>query len=197
MLDTGSGVNSTTEELVVALMKENSAAGITLSDPRHPIKKFGKWEHEESLVGVAGSAKVRLLGTVVVRVGFIPVGDKKEKGPEVLIRFKICEKGTTDWVGWIIGARALDCQERGGLGFSAQNHSHNFATLGVACERKGEEKAVLTNATLRKQRRYASRVSIPMTMVNSGCRCLSLGVHRCLESRKNLFVRRRAFRRVL
>ena len=56
MCDGGSGVNSTTEELVVQLINENSAVGITMGDPRHPIRQLGKWKHTESLRGVAGGS---------------------------------------------------------------------------------------------------------------------------------------------
>ena len=59
----------------------------------------------------------------------------KPKGPEVLIRFKICKARCTDWVGWILGARALDCQARGGLGFLPLEHGHSFSTLGIMTER--------------------------------------------------------------
>ena len=40
MLDGGSGVNSTTEELVLQLINENEAQGIKLNDKRHPIRCF-------------------------------------------------------------------------------------------------------------------------------------------------------------
>ena len=42
MLDGGSGVNSTTEELVLQLINENEAQGIKLNDKRHPIRVLGK-----------------------------------------------------------------------------------------------------------------------------------------------------------
>ena len=66
MLDGGSGVNSTTEELIIELLNENEKAGISLNDKRHPIKCFEKWHHTEALRGVAGGAQVKLLGAVVV-----------------------------------------------------------------------------------------------------------------------------------
>ena len=50
--------------------------------------------------GVAGGAKVPLVGSVVIGVNLIEVG--KDDGPQVNIRFKICKSGTTDWVGWIL-----------------------------------------------------------------------------------------------
>ena len=104
-----------TEELVVRILNENNKTGIRLSDPRHPIKKLEKWKHAEALSGVAGGAKVQLLGSVVMNVRMTELG--KNTGPEVLIRFEICKSGTTDWVGFIIGARCIDCPARNGLGF--------------------------------------------------------------------------------
>ena len=129
MLDGGSGVNSTTEELIIELLNENEKAGISLKDKRHPIKCFEKWHHTEALRGVAGGAQVKLLGAVVVTVHMTELG--KDTGPPVDIRFKICEKGSTDWVGWIVGARAIDCAENGGLGFVPLKHSHTFTKLGI------------------------------------------------------------------
>ena len=66
MLDGGSGVNSTTEELIVRILNEHSSAGISLSDKRHPIKALERWSHEEALRGVAGGINVPLLGAAVV-----------------------------------------------------------------------------------------------------------------------------------
>ena len=133
MLDTGSGVNSVTEELIVQILNEQAAAGVKLNDPRHPIKQLGKWRHKETLRGVAGGAAVPLLGTVIVELNMIEVG--KDDGPKILARFKITKKGTTDWVGWILGARALDSSGRGGLGFMPMDHTHSFSTLGIQMER--------------------------------------------------------------
>ena len=127
MLDGGSGVNSTTEELVLKVLNENAAAGTPLSDKRHPFKQFERWKHTEGLRGVAGAKTVPLIGAVVVRVNMIELG--KQDGPEVLCRFKICGAGSTDWVGWILGARAIDCPANGGLGFVPQEGAHHISSL--------------------------------------------------------------------
>jgi len=133
MLDGGSGVNSTTEELVLQIINENREAGIGFTDKRHPIKQLEKWKHTEGLRGVAGSKTVPLLGAVVVRLNMIELG--KDDGPEVLARFKICEAKSTDWVGWILGARAIDCPGNGGLGFIPLEYSHSFTALGIQMAR--------------------------------------------------------------
>ena len=72
---------------------------------------------------------VQLIGGVVLKVTMKELG--KESGPDVPIRFKITKSGTTDWVGMILGARALDAPERGGLGFTPMNHGHAFSALGI------------------------------------------------------------------
>ena len=69
----------------------------------------------------------------MLAVNLIELG--KNDGPEVLVRFKICEGGSTDWVGWILGARAIDCPENGGLGHIPMAHSHSFTALGIQTER--------------------------------------------------------------
>ena len=58
-----------------------------------------------------------------------------DTGPVVNVRFKICKGGSTDWVGFILGARAIDCAERGGLGFVPTEHCHTFSALGISMER--------------------------------------------------------------
>ena len=117
-----------------------------MADKRHPIKRLGKWKHEEALCGVAGSARVPLIGSVVINVQMTEMG--KQTGPEILIRFKVCKAGSTDWVGWILGARALDCQARGGLGFLPIEHGHSFGALGIVTERT------------ENQRNHASTIAI-------------------------------------
>ena len=74
-----------------------------------------------------------LIGAVVLRVTFLEVGRKE--GTTVNIRFKITPKGSTGWVKWIIGARALDCKERGGLGFTPGADSYYWSALGIHTER--------------------------------------------------------------
>ena len=95
-------------------MNENQSAGISLNDKRHPVKSFEKWKEPEALRGVAGGKVVPLLGSVVMTIRIIELG--KHDGPPANVRFKICKAGSTDWVGWILGARAIDCPANGGLG---------------------------------------------------------------------------------
>ena len=64
-------MNSTTEELVLQIMNECAAAGIKLSDPKHPVKQLERWKHKEGLRGVAGSKTVPLIGEVVLSVNMI------------------------------------------------------------------------------------------------------------------------------
>ena len=66
-------------------------------------------------------------------MNLIEVG--KKDGPQIKVRFKICAAGSTDWVGWIVGGRVLDCPARGGLGFLPMEHSHCFSGLGIHTER--------------------------------------------------------------
>jgi hypothetical protein len=45
------------------------------------------------------------------------------------------EKGKSEWRGIILGAKALDCQERGGLGFKPGQNFHVFESLGIMMDR--------------------------------------------------------------
>ena len=67
------------------------------------------------------------------RVIFKDIFSSKIK--ERLIRFKITPKGTSSFLGLIIGGRALDCVENGGLGHSPQPRNHFLAGLGIHLER--------------------------------------------------------------
>ena len=133
MLDGGSGVNSTTEELIVQVFNRAAEEGIPLRDKRHPIIRFEKWEQTEHLRGVAAGKPVRMLDSVVINVTMLELG--KSTGPDVWMRFKVCKAGYTDWVGFIIGGRAIDCEARGGLGFHPQDGGHVFAKLGIIMRR--------------------------------------------------------------
>ena len=144
MLDGGSGVNSTTEELVIEILNENRAAGINLGDRRHPVIQLEYWQRPEQLSGVAGGKTVKLLGAVVMRVMMLKMGENT--GPEIKVRFKVCAAGTTDWVGFIMGARALDSPGRGGLGFIPCDNSHSMVALGIQMERTEQEGAVKPDA---------------------------------------------------
>ncbi len=152
MLDGGSGVNSTTEELVLIILNENRAAGIPLGDKRHPVLQLEHWEKGEELRGVASGKPVPLIGSVVLRVTMLELG--KDTGPVIKCRFKICAKGTTDWVGFILGARALDDPKRDGLGHIPLENSHSFVKLGIQMERTEPE------AGPRPDGCYVSRLSL-------------------------------------
>ena len=114
MLDGGSAVNSVTEEQVVQVLNHYRAKNIPLNDKRHPVLQLEKWPEEESVRGVAGGVTVQLVGSVVFRITMFRKGTSQ--GPEVRIRFKITQAGSTDWVGMIVGAHAIDHSARGGLG---------------------------------------------------------------------------------
>ena len=69
----------------------------------------------------------------MVRVVFKDIFSAKSK--ERLIRFKIMPKGTSSFLGFIIGGKALDCVENGGLAHSPQPRSHFLAGIGIHLDR--------------------------------------------------------------
>ena len=146
MLDTGSGVNTVPELIVVDVVNFHQEK--RFDDPEHPIKRFEEWDDDEHLQGVAAGHPIRMIGQVVVGARLVECG--KETGPLVYIRFKICALGSTDWAGIILGARALDCGERGGLGLRPMNDCHFSAVLEPSARGRSEYAAQeSTNATLR------------------------------------------------
>ena len=132
MLDGGSGVNTITEALVLKILNSNVANGYRLDHKQSPIVALEKWKEAEAIRGVGAGSVVPLLGAVVLRVKMLELG--KNDGPDILIRFKITKQGGTDWVGIILGARALDCVKRGGLGHVAADNAHLMQRLGIAME---------------------------------------------------------------
>ena len=142
LLDGCAGVNSVTEEIVIAALRAAHDQGIKPSDPTYPILQLERWPHPESVSGVAAGHPVRLLGAVVMRVELVQLGDK---GPPkvILVRAKIFEAGSSDFHGLILGGRALDCAEKGGLGFRPLAHAHCLEAIGILmprCEDCSEER---------------------------------------------------------
>ena len=87
----------------------------------------------ECCTGISRGHDVPIIGAAVVRTELLQLG--KEKGPQILVRGKIFKKGTSDWLGLILGARALDCVDRGGLGFRPVAGAHYLERLGLAMPR--------------------------------------------------------------
>ena len=58
---------------------------------------------------------------------------------EVLMRFKIFEKRSSDWHGFIFGARALDTPARGGLGLRVTDTAFVLEKFGVVLPRLEKE----------------------------------------------------------
>ena len=107
--------------------------GIGPRDARYPVVQLEKWPIPECVTGISKGNDVPIIGAAVLRVQLPEVG--KRAGPEIVVRAKIFKKGTSDWLGLILGARALDCVERGGLGFRPTAGAHLFERLGIAVDR--------------------------------------------------------------
>ena len=114
LLDTGAAVNTITEEMLVEIINSALQDGVKAQDPEYPVVQLERWQEKECVAGVAKDRPVKLIGAVVLRV--VLGTAKARQGPQVLLRFKIFSKGACDWHGLIIGGRALDVPERGGLG---------------------------------------------------------------------------------
>ena len=94
------------------ILNHEKKKGINLGDRRHPIKSLETWPNKESLRGIVGGKSLGIIGGVVLNLTMLKLGEAS--GPECLVRFKVTEAGGADgWVGFILGARAIDCPERG------------------------------------------------------------------------------------
>ena len=130
-------VNSVTEVYLVHIINTYRSMNIPMSDQRHPIVQLETWPEKECVRGVAGGKTVPLVGGVVMRLTMPEKGTNK--GPNILVRFKITGKGTTDWVGMILGARAIDHVSLGGLGHQSCPNGHWMAASNIMMDVFGKE----------------------------------------------------------
>ena len=79
---------------------------------------------------------MRIVGAVLLKIVFAGLNGQRKS---VVARFKVTELGGTDWVPMILGARAIDCTERNGLGFVPGPHSYFMKALGLQVERVEED----------------------------------------------------------
>ena len=71
MFDSGAGLNTIPEEALLSIINGCEAAGIRMSDPRHPVIELQSWENTESCKGGAGGAPVPLIGGVILALTFM------------------------------------------------------------------------------------------------------------------------------
>ncbi len=116
--------------------------------------------------GIVRGARVQIVGAAVLRVRMTELN--KETSPVVYFRCKIFEAGASDWHGLILGGRALDCVEEGGLGFMPTAGAHAFKALGILMARR-ENRAGQTEV----DEAYRTQVWISdEMMVNPGLSCV-------------------------
>ena len=133
MFDSGAGLNTIPEEALLSIINACEAAGIRMSDPRHPVIELQSWANQETCKGVAGGIAVPLIGAVILAMTFV---DRNSGRTQIICaRFKILASGTTDWVPIILGGMAIDSVDRGGLGIQAQKNSFYVAAFGMSIER--------------------------------------------------------------
>ena len=120
LLDGCAGCNSITEEVVMGAIRAALQQGIGPDSEKFPVAQLERWPQEE----------------VVMRVQMPDVNGQKVE--EILVRAKVIGKGLSTWQGLILGGRALDAVERGGLGFRPAASRHVFDGLGVKLLRKEE-----------------------------------------------------------
>ena len=121
MFDSGAGLNTIPESALLSIINACEAAGIRLSDERHPVVELESWATKESCKGVASGVAVPLIGAVVLAMTLVDRNTGKAK--TISARFKILKSGMTDWVPTILGGMAIDSTDRGGLGIVPQKNT--------------------------------------------------------------------------
>ena len=104
-----------TEEMLVGILNRAWADGVPTASDLWLVVQLKRWSKAEYVMGIAAGTPLSMLGSAVLRVHFADI-DARAPGADVLVRCKFFPQGSTDWHGIIIGAEALDCKERGGLG---------------------------------------------------------------------------------
>ncbi|CAK9019854.1 unnamed protein product [Durusdinium trenchii] len=122
------------KEVVVGAIRTALEQGIGPGNDKFPVAQLERWPQEEVVMGLANDAPIKLKGAVVMRVLLPDVNGQKTE--EILVRAKVIAKGLSTWHGLILGGRALDAVERGGLGFRPAASTHIFDALGVRLWRK-------------------------------------------------------------
>ena len=123
-----------TEEMLCGMPNKSLEDGIARDSKSWPIVQLERWPLPELVMGIAAGKPLTLAGSAILRVNFCDI-DSRVPDAEVLIRCKIFPRGSTDWHGLIIGAEALDCAERGGLGHRVTERAHVFDGIGIKCHR--------------------------------------------------------------
>ena len=134
LLDGCAGCKSCSEELIAAMITYALNNGVLPNDKRFQIAQLEKWPLQECVQGLAKSSPVDLKGGAVLRVALVDMSGQKSKS--ILVRVKICAVGTVGFNGLILGGRALDCVERGGLGHVTSRKAHVLSSIGIYLPRK-------------------------------------------------------------
>ena len=138
LLDYGAAVNAIPEEVVIKCINDAHRRRIRTDDAKYPIIQLERFPEQETVNGIRAGEPVRIVGSVVMRLGLEQPRPGRDK--EAAVRFKIFEKGTSDWPGIILGGRALDTPNRGGLGLRVTDTHYVFETEGVVLPRVEEER---------------------------------------------------------
>ena len=131
LLDYGAAVSAVTEELVCGCITYASARGLVAGQEGYPIERLERYPAEEEVIGIAKKHPIKIIGAAVMKVtlGNLP------KSRTVPIRFKIFANGTSSWHGFILGARTLDVESRGGLGLQVEHDRYRFGAVGAILPR--------------------------------------------------------------
>eukprot|EP00969_Alexandrium_andersonii_P336880 14890332-Alexandrium_andersonii.AAC.1 len=146
LLDGGAAVNAVADELVVGCINCARDYGLSPKDPADPIVQLERYSESEAGTGVAEGHAAQVKGAAVLRAQLTPPSVPHGSGRAgqleptvVLIRFKVLAAGSSDWHGFILGARTLDTAGRGGLGLKATDQVYHLEAVGVGLPRMEED----------------------------------------------------------
>ena len=143
LLDTGAGVSAVPEELVVGAINRAHARKLDPEDPEYPVIQLERFKEPDLVNGIASGHPRKTFGSVVLKLGLTEPPKSKQ---DIFKEYKVGARevqdlrmGQSDWKGLILGARALDTQVKGGLGFRMTDTHYVFETEGVVLPRLEED----------------------------------------------------------
>ena len=131
LLDTGASVSAVPEEIIVGLLNEAFDQGLTPEDPAWPVQ-LERWDKEEKVPGVRKDRPMEVIGAAVVPLVFTGANGAQRTQR---LRFKIFRRGSSTWMGFIVGGPSLEAGPVG-LGLRTTPEGHYLETLGLCCPRQ-------------------------------------------------------------
>ena len=125
LLDTGAAFSFVFEEVVILILNQAIADGLTHDSPRWPLAGLHDWGYDSPATSASQGGKMQVRGIVILRLTFVGICGRREVR---CIEFRCFREGCGQGVGLTLGGPALDPSPIG-LGFTPKLAGHQFLSL--------------------------------------------------------------------